>query len=223
MMSSLHESALVYPDVVLGVGATVGPFVVIGEVPRGHANAGNRTVIGLNAIIRSHTVIYAGNTIGERFQTGHGVLIREANTIGDDVSIGSHSIVEHHVVIADRVRIHSNVFIPEYSVLEEGAWIGPCVVFTNALYPLSPDVKKTLKGPHICAGAKVGANVTLLPGITIGCNALIGAGAVVVQDVPDGKVVAGNPARIIRDVSDVRVYQSDLGSARSDDREDSTG
>lgn len=210
MMSSLHESALVYPGVVLGAGATIGPFVVIGEAPGGHIDAADRTVIGSNAIIRSHTVIYAGNTIGDRFQTGHGVLVREANIIGDDVSIGSHSIVEHHVVIADRVRIHSNVFIPEYSVLDEGAWIGPCVVFTNARYPLSPDVKKTLKGPHVCAGAKIGANVTLLPGIVIGRNALVGAGAVVVHDVPDGKVVVGNPAHIIKDVTELRVYQPEL-------------
>lgn len=216
MMSSLHESALIYPNVVLGVGATVGPFVVIGEAPRGHADAADRTVIGSNAIIRSHTVIYAGNTIGERFQTGHGVLIREANEIGDDVSIGSHSVVEHHVTIADRVRIHSNVFIPEYSVLDEGAWIGPCVVFTNALYPLSPDAKRTLKGPHVCAGAKIGANATLLPGITIGRNALVGAGAVVVNDVPDEKVVVGNPARIIKDVSELRAYQAELSPHRNE-------
>ncbi len=132
------------------------------------------------------------------------------------MSIGSHSVVEHHVTIADRVRIHSNVFIPEYSVLDEGAWIGPCVVFTNALYPLSPDAKRTLKGPHVCAGAKIGANATLLPGITIGRNALVGAGAVVVNDVPDEKVVVGNPARIIKDVSELRAYQAELSPHRNE-------
>jgi len=132
------------------------------------------------------------------------------------VSIGSHSVVEHHVTIADRVRIHSNVFIPEYSILDEGAWIGPCVVFTNALYPLSPDAKKTLKGPHVCAGAKIGANATLLPGITIGRNALVGAGAVVVNDVPDGKVVVGNPAHIIKDVFELRAYQTELSFHRNE-------
>jgi len=154
-------------------------------------------------------VIYAGNVIGAGFQTGHGVLVRESNEIGDDVSIGSHTIVEHHVKIGNRVRIHSGGFIPEFSVLEDGCWIGPCVVFTNALYPQSPSAKSNLKGPRIMSGAKIGANATLLPGVTIGKNALVGAGAVVVKDVPEGKVVVGNPARIVKEVSEIKAYGSD--------------
>jgi acetyltransferase-like isoleucine patch superfamily enzyme len=198
---------LIHPNVIIGDGAVIGPFVVIGEPPRGAAPGELATVIGPGAIIRSHTVIYAGNVIGARFQTGHGALIRELNRIGDDVSIGSHSVIEHHVVIADRVRIHSNVFIPEFSILEEGAWVGPGVVFTNALYPLSPDAKKTLAGPHLLPGAKIGANATLLPGVTIGRDALVGAGAVVVHDVPDGAVVVGNPARVVKQVREISAYQ----------------
>ena len=144
--------------------------------------------------------------IGANFQTGHGALLRELNEIGDDVSIGSHSIIEHHVKIGHRVRIHSNAFIPEWSVLDEEAWIGPNVVFTNALYPRGRDVKKNLKGPHLLPGSKIGANATVLPGVVIGRGALVGAGAVVVRDVPDGKVVVGNPAVIIKDVSDLSAY-----------------
>jgi acetyltransferase-like isoleucine patch superfamily enzyme len=151
-------------------------------------------------------VIYAGNRIGARFQTGHSVLIRELNEIGDDVSVGSHSIVEHHVRIGNRVRIHSNVFIPEFSILEDDAWIGPNVVVTNALYPGSPSAKSDLRGAHVMRKARVGANATLLPGVTIGRDALIGAGAVVVRDVPDGKVVVGNPARIIKDLRELAAY-----------------
>ena len=200
---------LIHPNVSIGDGAVIGPFVVIGEPPRGAASGELATVIGSGAIIRSHTVIYAGNVIGARFQTGHGALIRELNRIGDDVSLGSHSVIEHHVVIADRVRIHSNVFIPEYSTLEEGAWIGPGVVFTNALYPLSPNAKKTLRGPRLLPGAKIGANATLLPGVTIGRDALVGAGAVVVRDVPDGAVVVGNPARVVKQVREISAYQAD--------------
>ena len=164
-------------------------------------------VIGDDAHIRSHTVIYAGNVIGRRLQTGHGVLIRESNQIGDDVSVGSHSIVEHHVRIGDHVRIHSNVFIPEFSVLEAGSWVGPNVVFTNAVYPQGAGVKDSLHGPILREGAKIGANATLLPGVVIGRDALVGAGAVVVADVPDGKVVVGNPARIVRDVREIEAYR----------------
>jgi acetyltransferase-like isoleucine patch superfamily enzyme len=107
------------------------------------------------------------------------------------------------VEIADNVRIHTHVFIPEFSVLEEGCWIGPHVVFTNAKYPLSPGVKDRLAGPIIGRGAKIGANATLLPGVKIGEHALVGAGAVVVSDVPAGAVVVGNPARVIRQVAEL--------------------
>ena len=201
-----RETCRVYPNVEIGEDAEIGDFVIIGVPPRGKAPGELKTVIGSHAVIRSHTVIYAGNTIGDNFQTGHGVMIRELNDIGHDVSIGTHSIIEHHVKVADGVRIHSQAFIPEYSILEENCWIGPNVVFTNARYPRSSGVKTTLKGPHIGQNAKVGANSTLLPGVIVGENALVGAGAVVVKDVPMAKVVAGNPARVIKDVADLGVY-----------------
>jgi acetyltransferase-like isoleucine patch superfamily enzyme len=190
---------------------------VLGEPPAGVAPGELATVIGPNAIIRSHTVIYADNVIGARLQTGHAALIREANRIGDDVSIGTHSTIEHRVVIGNRVRIHSNVFIPEFSILEDGAWVGPGAVFTNAPYPLSPRAKDTLKGPHLLPGAKIGANATLLPGVTIGRDALVGAGAVVAHDVPDGAVVIGNPARVIKQVAEIGAYRIEalLGGAGS--------
>ena len=200
------ETCRIYPNVEIGQGAEIGDFVIIGIPPRGKAPGELKTLIGGNAVIRSHTVIYAGNAIGDNFQTGHAVMVRELNDIGHNVSIGTHSIVEHHVKIADEVRIHSQAFIPEYSILEENCWIGPNVVFTNARYPRSPEVKTTLKGPQIGRKAKIGANSTLLPGVVVGENALVGAGAVVVKDVPAAKVVAGNPARIMKDVADLGVY-----------------
>lgn len=197
---------IIHPNVHLAPGYEIGEFVIIGVLPR-VSEANLETNIGPNAVIRSHTVIYAGNSIGANFQTGHSVLIRESNQIGDDCSIGSHSVIEHHLNIGNRVRIHSNVFIPEYSILEDDVWVGPNVVFTNARYPMSPDAKVNLEGPHLMSGSKIGANATLLPGVTIGRYALVGAGAVVVRDVPDRKVVAGNPARVIKDVSELPAYE----------------
>ncbi len=194
---------IIYAGVEIVDDVEIGPFVMIGVPPRGKKEGELATTIGPRAVIRSHTVIYAGNRIGANLQTGHGVLIREENEIGNDVSIGTNSVVEHHVKIGNRVRIHSNAFIPEYSELEEGAWVGPNVVFTNALYPLTPDTKADLKGPHLLPGAKIGANATLLPGIVIGRNALVGAGSVVTKNVPEGAVVAGNPARVIKQVSEL--------------------
>src|SRR5512132_1026470 len=107
----IPDSVVVYPNVDFGAGATIGPFAVIGEPPRGKQPGELPTTIGARAVIRSHTVIYAGNHIGADFQTGHGALVREDNTIGDNVSIGSHAIVEHHVTVGNNVRLHSNVFI----------------------------------------------------------------------------------------------------------------
>ena len=192
-----------YDNVSLGEGSIVEDFCIIGTPPRG-AKAGELdTVIGDGAIIRSHSVIYAGNIIGSRFQTGNKVNIRESNRIGDNVSIGTLSVIEHHVEIASGVRIHTQVFIPEFSVLEEGCWIGPNVVLTNAKYPLAPGVKDQLAGPIIRKRAKIGANSTILPGVVVGEDALIGAGSVVVKDVPPGAVVVGNPARVISHISEL--------------------
>lgn len=192
---------IIYDGVALGEGSVVEDFCVIGTPPRGAANGQLATTIGDGAVIRSHTVIYAGNRIGRNFQTGNKVNIRESNQIGDHVSVGTLSVIEHHVEIGNHVRIHTQAFIPEFSVLEDGCWIGPNVVLTNAKYPLSANVKETLAGPVIRKGAKIGANSTILPGVVIGEHALVGAGSVVVRDVGPGEVVAGNPARVIRHIS----------------------
>ncbi len=197
----------IYPNVKLGNNATVGDYSIIGEPPRGKKPGELETRIGARAVIRSHTIIYAGNVIGDDFQTGHGALVREENKIGNNVSIGSHSIVEHHVSIGNNARLHSNVFVPEFSVLEDDCWLGPNVVVTNARYPQSRGAKENLRGAIIRRGAKIGANATLLPGVTIGENALVGAGAVVVRDVPPGAVVVGNPARVVKRVEEIEEYR----------------
>lgn len=207
----MSSTAIIHPNVTLGDGAIIGEYVIIGEPPAGAKPGEHQTVIGRNAVIRSHTVIYAGNRIGDGFQSGHGALVREFNAIGSNVSIGSHSIIEHHVEMADGVRVHSNVFIPEYSILDEACWIGPNVVFTNARFPRSRDVKSSLVGPRIRARARVGANSTLLPGVEIGAEALIGAGSVVVKDVAAGSVVVGNPGRVIKHIGDIAAY-GEVGS-----------
>ncbi len=185
----------------MGSGAVVEDFCILGVPPRGKQDGDLETLIGEGAHLRSHTVVYAGNRIGKNFQTGNKVNIRELNEIGDNVSIGTLSVIEHHVRIGHNVRIHSQVFVPEYSILEEDAWLGPNVVLTNAKYPMSPGAKQSLKGPRIMKGAKIGANTTILPGVVVGRNALVGAGSVVVSDVPDNGVVAGNPARWLKDIT----------------------
>jgi acetyltransferase-like isoleucine patch superfamily enzyme len=199
--------ARIYPNVSLPDDAQLDDFIILGKPPRGRLPGELALVLGAGCVIRSHTVIYAGNTIGLGLQTGHHAVIREENIIGDHVSIGTHSIVEHHVQIGDGVRLHSRVFVPEFSVLEAGCWLGPGVMVTNARYPLSKGVKERLEGAYIEAGAIIGANATLLPGVRVGARALVGAGAVVTRDVPPGAVVIGNPARVVKQREEIESYE----------------
>lgn len=199
----ISKTAIIYPGVTLGENCIVEDFVIIGSVPSNYNVGELSTFIGDNALIRSHTVIYAGNRIGNNFQTGNKANIRELNEIGDNVSIGTLSVVEHHVKIRDNVKVHTQSFIPEYTILESDCWIGPNVVITNAKYPKSPNAKKELRGPHIKKFAIIGANSTLLPGVIIGEYALIGAGCVVTKNVPDKAVVVGNSMKVIKRIDEL--------------------
>jgi len=199
-----------YKNVEIGKNSEIGDYVTIGLPPKDKKDGELKTVIGDNAVIRSHTVIYAGNKIGDDFQTGHHVTIRENNYIGSNVSIGTGSDVEYEIKIEDEVRIHSQAFIPEYSILRKGCWIGPNVVLTNAKYPGSEGVKLRLNGPELKENVKVGANSTILPAVTVGENSLIGAGSVVTKNVRKNIIVAGNPAKKINDMDTVEYYKESL-------------
>jgi acetyltransferase-like isoleucine patch superfamily enzyme len=201
----------IYDNVEIGENAEIGDYVIIGKPPKGKTDGELKTIIGDNVVIRSHTVIYAGNLIGNNFQTGHHVTIRENNNIGNNVSIGSGTDVEYEMEIEDEVRIHSQAFIPEYSILRKVCWIGPNVVLTNARYPGSEGVKARLNGPELKENVKVGANSTILPAITVGKNSLIGAGSVVTKDVAENIIVAGNPAQKINDINTIEYYKESLG------------
>jgi len=194
----IASTAVIYPGVTLGSNIVIEDFCIIGASFR--SSSGELTFIGDGAIIRSHTVIYAGNRIGRNFQSGNKANIRELNTIGDDVSIGALSVVEHHVKIGDGVRIHSQVFVPEYTILEKNAWLGPGTVITNSRYPRSPSSKTELEGVRVEENAKIGAAVTILPGVLVGKNTLVGAGSVVTKNLESDGIYAGNPAVFLRRV-----------------------
>jgi acetyltransferase-like isoleucine patch superfamily enzyme len=200
----MATDSLVHPKVTLGPGAELDAFLVLGRPPRGARPGEKALVIGAGAVLRSHSVLYAGSVIGSRFQCGHGVLVREDCVIGDDCSVGSGSVLEFQVRLGHGVRIHSHCFLPEYSILEDGCWLGPHVVLTNARFPQAPRTRETLAGVRVGRMARIGANSTLLPGVVIGAGALVGAGSVVTRDVPPGTVVIGNPARAAGRVADLR-------------------
>lgn len=193
MANHIESTAFVSAKVQLGDNISIGHFCLIGESV--DSDKQETTIIGDNATIRSHTIIYPGNKIGSHFSTGHRAQIRENNTIGNNVSIGTNSVIEHHVHIGNNVRLHTGVFVPEFSTLKDNCWLGPHVVLTNAKFPLHPQVKSNLHGPTIDEGAIIGANATILPGVHIGRRCLIGAGSVVTTDTQPGGIYIGNPAR----------------------------
>ena len=192
--------SLILENVSLGRDTTIEPFCYLGISP---SEKNLPTMIGDRGRIRAGTYIYEGNIIGNDFQTGNKVNIRESNRIGNKVSIGTLSIIEHDVIIEDDVRIHSAAFVPEFSILKRGSWIGPHCVVTNAKYPRSKNAKMDLTGPTVGEGAKIGACCVILPGISIGPMAVIGAGSVVTKDVPSNSVIVGNPGRVIRTIGEI--------------------
>lgn len=153
----------------------------------------NPVIIGDNAVIRSNTIIYADVEIGNDFKTGHYVMIREKTRIGDNVLIGTQSIIDGHARIGSNVNMQTGVYVPLNVIIEDNVFIGPRVVLTNDRYPLRK--KSELKGPMIKKNASIGANSTILPGVTVNEGALIAAGSIVTKDVPAWHLAMGVPAK----------------------------
>ena len=150
-------------------------------------------VIGKNAQIRSETIIYGENELGDYFQTGHRVTIREKSSIGNHVRIGTLSDIQGYCEIQDYVNLHSNVHIGQKSVIQKYAWIFPYVVLTNDPNPPS----ESLLGVTIEEFAVVSTGSIILPGLTVGAGALVGAGAIVTKNIEQGMVAVGNPAKAV--------------------------
>ncbi len=168
--------------------------------------------LGPSARLRSGTVLYVGSVIGARFSTGHNVVIREESTLGDDVSVWSNSVVDYGCRVGHRVKIHAGCYVAQFSEIDDEAFLAPGVCFANDLYPGSEASAAAMRGPRVGAGAQLGVNVTVLPYVRIGPGAIIGAGSVVVHDVPAGKVAVGSPARVVGDVPDAAAVEQRLAS-----------
>ncbi|HBG92144.1 MAG: hypothetical protein A2X54_03470 [Nitrospirae bacterium GWF2_44_13] len=191
---------VIYPNVIVGEGTLIEPPSIIGKPPRGAKHGDLELKIGSNGQIRPFTTVYAGSEIGDYFQTGQGVSIREDNLIGNNVSIGTNSVLEFGNRIGDYSRIHSSCFL-EMVTIGKYVFVGPNVVFTDDPHPMGcPHYKECKGGAVVEDYVRIGANSTILPGIKIGKNSLIGAGSVVTKDVPPDSVVAGNPAKVIKKI-----------------------
>ncbi len=209
MSAEVHPSATVYPGTVLGEGVKVLENAVVGKQPTlSPRSTTNRdplppTEIRDGTIVSTGAVVFAGSRIGARVILGDQSCVRERVVIGDDVVLGRGSHVENDTTIGAMTRIQAEAYITAYSTLEEHVFIAPCVVTTNDNFMGRTERRHELmKGPTIRRGARVGGGAVLCPGIEIGEEAFVGAGAVVTKDVAPRVIVVGNPARVLRDVPD---------------------
>jgi UDP-2-acetamido-3-amino-2,3-dideoxy-glucuronate N-acetyltransferase len=167
------------------------------------------TEIGDGTIVSTGAVVFAGTQIGARVILGDQSCVRERVVVGDDVVIGRGSLVENDTTIGAMTKIQAEAYITAYSTLEEHVFIAPCVVTTNDNFMGRTERRHQLiKGPTIRRGARVGGGAILLPGIEIGEDAFVGAGAVVTKDVEARMLVVGSPARVMRPVAEDELLEN---------------
>jgi len=207
-MAEIHPTATVYPGTVLGEGVKVLENAVVGKQPSLSPRSTAKraplppTEIGDGTIVSTGAIVFAGTRIGARVILGDQSCVRERVDVADDVVIGRGVLVENDTTIGTLSRIQAEAYITAYSTLEDNVFIAPCVVTTNDNFMGRTEERHALmKGPTIRRGARIGGGVILCPGVEVGSEAFVGAGAVVTKDVAPGVVVVGNPARVLRAVS----------------------
>lgn len=207
-MPDVHPTAIVYPGTVLGEGVRVLEGAVVGKQPvlSPRSTAKREPLppaeLGPGTIVSTGAIVFAGTTLGARVIVGDQACVRERCAIGDDVVIGRGSLVENDTTVGALTKIQADAYITAYSTLEEHVFIAPCVVTTNDNFMGRTERRHELvKGPTIRRGARIGGGAILCPGIEVGEEAFVGAGAVVTKDVPPRAVVVGNPARVLREVA----------------------
>jgi len=215
LSAEIAGSAVVYPGTVLGEGVKILDGAVVGKQPSLSPRSTAKrepllpTVIGDGTIVSTGAIVFAGSRIGARVILGDQSCVRERVVVGDDVVIGRGSLVENDTTIGALTKIQADAYITAYSTLENEVFIAPCVVTTNDNFMGRTEKRRELvKGPTIRRGARIGGGAILCPGVEIGEDAFVGAGAVVTKDVPARKLVVGNPARVLRDVPDDELLEN---------------
>jgi acetyltransferase-like isoleucine patch superfamily enzyme len=205
----IAETAIVYPGTKIGDGVQILDYAVVGKQPAlsPRSTASREELppleLGPGTIVSTGAVVFAGTRVGARVIVGDQACVRERCAIGDDAVVGRGALVENDTTVGAMTKIQAHAYITAYSTLEDDVFIAPCVITTNDNFMGRTEKRHELrKGPTIRRGARVGGGAVLLPGIEIGEEAFVGAGAVVLADVPRRAVVVGNPARQIREVPD---------------------
>jgi acetyltransferase-like isoleucine patch superfamily enzyme len=207
-VAEIHPSAIVYPGTVLGEGVKVLEGAVVGKQPSLSPRSTAKrdplppAEIGDGTIVSTGAIVFAGTRVGARVIVGDQACVRERVDIGDDVVVGRGVLVENDTTIGALTKIQADAYITAYSTLEDNVFIAPRVITTNDNFMGRTERRHELiKGPTVRRGARVGGGAILCPGIVVGEEAFVGAGAVVTKDVAPRMLVVGNPARVLRSVS----------------------
>jgi acetyltransferase-like isoleucine patch superfamily enzyme len=205
--TEISPTATVYPGTVLGDGCRILDGAVVGKQPVLSPRSTARreelppAELGPGTVVSTGAIVFAGTRLGARVVVGDQACVRERVEVGDDVVIGRGTLIENDTTVGAMTKIQAHAYITAYSTLEENVFVAPCVVTTNDDFMGRTESRHALvKGPTIRRGARVGGGAVLCPGVEIGEEAFVGAGAVVTKDVPPRVVVVGNPARVLRDV-----------------------
>jgi UDP-3-O-[3-hydroxymyristoyl] glucosamine N-acyltransferase len=204
----IGHHAVIYAGTELGPGCKVGASAVLGKLPEPAPTSVNKSPadlpplrLGEGSIVGAQTVIYRGTVIGQRCLVADLSFVRENTEIGDYVIIGAHVTVENRVKIGSYTKIQTGAYITAATTIEDHVFIAPCVVTTNDNFMGRTEERfKHWGGAVIRHGARVGADVTLLPNVEVGEEAFVAAGSIVSRDVPAKTLVMGSPAKPKRGV-----------------------
>ena len=214
-MAEIHPTATVHPGTILGEGVKVLENAVVGKQPSLSPRSTARreplppAEIGEGSIVSTGAIVFAGTRIGARVIVGDQACVRERVDVGDDVVLGRGVLVENDTTIGALTKIQAEAYITAYTTLEDNVFIAPCVVTTNDNFMGRTERRHELiKGPTVRRGARVGGGAILCPGIVVGEEAFVGAGAVVTKDVERRMIVVGNPARVMRAVHEDELLEN---------------
>ena len=178
------------PAVRTGRDCHVDARAVVGHRYDGWADP---AVLGDRATVRAETVVYADVVVGDDFATGHGALVREDAVLGDEVLVGTNAVVDGAATLGSRVKLQTGAYVPRETIVGDRVFLGPGATLTNDPYPLRTDAD--LVGPTLEDDVTIGANATVLPGVTVGEGSFVAAGSVVTDDVPPATLAVGAPSR----------------------------
>jgi acetyltransferase-like isoleucine patch superfamily enzyme len=198
---------VVHDRSVIGEGAVIEDHAVLGKRPRlaGHSSARGevgRLVLGARVTVCTGAIVFAGATVGEKAILGDQCFVRERSSVGPDSVVGRGSVVDNDVSIGARVRIQTNVYVTAFSVIEDDVFLGPGASTTNDDTMGRHGPEHALRGATLRRACRIGGGALLTPGVEVGEEAFVAAGALVTRDVPARAVVMGVPARVVREVPD---------------------